>query len=293
MAKHKSHQALYEILAKQRGREEGAPVGGMKPAPVVRQTPVKEAAQPSPRAAEAPRREGAVMPVVRPAAGKAPVVIAGAGLTYGHLALIGLAIAALCVFFYLLGGWLHGEALPVTEKHPTMGEIQGGPVARGLIAPGVERPAPGGAPGGIERPGRTKGGPAPVGPKKAGPPEKAAGKGAEPAPGPAGKPGEGEKPGGAQKAPLPTGPRYRVRIQTFDIGQPSAVDQLRDFLQQNGIETEDVPGRGAHVLYSLEQFADKKKSDDLAARIRKQLEAFEKLTHRRASKDAYSELIKE
>jgi len=291
MAKHKAHRALFEILAKQHGRDEGAPVGGVKATPV-------------PRVPEPPRREAPGPAMVRPVPLRAPVVVAGAGLTYGHLVLIGLAAAALCLFFYLLGGWLRGEpGLPVTQKHPTMDEIRGGPVARDLIVPGVERPSPAGSgqqPGGA--PAGTKAGPTP-GRRKLVPPDKAGaepgaterlgGTAVGPTPGGAERAGGAEKAGGAQKAPAPTGPRYRVRIATYDIGQPSAVDPLRGFLQQAGIETEDVPGRGVHVLYSLEQFTDKKKSDELGAKIRKQLEAFEKQARQRTSKDAYSEQIKE
>jgi hypothetical protein len=314
MAKHKSQ--LYEILAKQRGREEVPPVSGVKPAPIIRQTPVVAAArpQPAPKAAETPRREVPTGPVLRPAPSKAPVVIGGVGLTYVHLVWIGLVIAGLCVFFYLLGNWIRGNGLPPTVKHPTMDEIKGGPVQPNLIVPGVERPAPRGivgqqsggpgpgekaggpTPGGIERPGGGKPGPVPGG-KKIVPPEKAGGPGVEPLPWPPEKAGGpvkgGAEKGGPEKATVPTGPRYRVRIQTFDIGQPSAVDQLRDFLQKDGIETEDVPGRGVHILFSQEQFADKKKCDELAAKTRKALEAFEKQTRRRTSKDAYSELVKE
>jgi hypothetical protein len=304
MAKHKSQ--LYEILAKQRGREEGPPASGVKPGPIIRQTPIVAAArpQPAPKAAETPRREAPTGPVVRAVPSKAPVVIGGVGLTYAHLVWIGLVIAGLCVFFYLLGNWIRGDGLPPTVKHPTMDEIKAGPVQPNLIVPGVERPTPrgivgqqSGGPGpgektgGIERPGGGKPGPVPGG-KKIVPPEKAGGPGVEPMPWPPEKAGGAEK-GGPEKAPVPAVPRYRVRIATFDIGQPSAVDQLRDFLQKDGIETEDVPGRGVHILFSQEQFADKKKCDDLAAKIKKALEAFEKQTHRRTSKDAYSELVKE
>jgi hypothetical protein len=314
MVKHKSQRALYEILTKER-QEGGPPVGGAKPVPIIRRPVVAEPAAPVPPAPPSVPRE-APGPVVRMVPERAPVVIAGAPLTYFHLAIAALVVVGLCVLFYFLGGLFKGESgLPVTEKHPTIPEIQRGPPRPGLIVPGIERPGPGGIlgqqpggkqagplpggaerpggivgrplPGGAEKPGGVKAGPTPGGTKKPGGIERLPGPGPEPAPGGA------EKPGGTEKTTTHTAPRYRIRIATFDIGQPNAVDNLRDFLQKNGIETEDVPARGAHILYSLEKFTDKKQADELLAGVKKQLEAFEKQTHRRTSKDAYVEQVKE
>jgi hypothetical protein len=319
MAKHKSQRALYEILVKQ--RREGGPLDqAAKPAPIVRRPPVAETPAATPPVPII-RRE-APPTIMRPATPQAPAVIAGAPLTYFHLALAAIAVVGLCVLFYFLGGLFKGESgLPVTQKEPTMAKTREGQVTPGLIVPGIERPGPSGivgqqpggrqpgpAPGGAERPGGILGRPAPGGAEtpsglKPGPTPGGAKKpvgagktsGPEPTPGEPETPGPlvGPTPGGEEKATLPPGPRYRIRIATFDIGQPNAVDRLRDFFQKDGIETEDVPGRGAHILYSLEKFADRKKADELLAKIKKELEAFEKQTHRRTSKDAYVEQVKE
>jgi hypothetical protein len=259
-------------------------------------------------------------PLVRTASRRAPIIIAGAALSYAHVAVAGLIIVGLCVLFYLLGLYIRGgEGLPATPVHPTMSEIRQQPPTPGLVVPPIERPAPpsilgqqpgGAGPGPAEKPGGPKPGPLPGVSRKPGPAERpglpggsvekptASPFGPMPPVGPAERPGGIEKPTGPQKPvapepPPPAGPRWRVRIATFDIGQPSAVDELRDFLQQDGVETEDLPGRGVHVLYSKDQFADKKKAEEFAAKINKQMETFQKKTRHKTSRDARPELVKE
>jgi hypothetical protein len=77
---------------------------------------------------------------------------------------------------------------------------------------------------------------------------------------------------------------------TFE--QPSAVDQLRGYLSQQGIETELKLNGRLYVLFSQEQFADRAKSDLLAKKVNSALVEFGKLTRQRTSHDAITEQVK-
>ena len=259
MAKHKAQRALFELLAKERGQAKAKPDAGRATRPVgggKTQTP------PQP-AVEAPRREEPVPITRRPkptiVTRKAAIIVGGVRLTWPYLAVAGIVLLCLCYLFYALGARSGGNGLPVTEKHPTMNEIQATGPAPGLVEPGAKPPKLG----------------AKVPPKPAPP---------KPQPG-----DEGTQP---PTPPAPAGPHYRVRIARLNVSKPDAVDDLRAFLATSGIQTDLVTRSGFHILYSRRHFTDKTASDVLALQINKSLEAFEKETRRPTSKDAYTVQMK-
>jgi hypothetical protein len=212
---------------------------------------------------------------------------------FSYLLLGALAVACLVALAFAIGMRYGPERLPATEKHPTFNEIHSGGVAPGLVAPGPSQPAPAGGPAPSPRPGGTAPAPRPGGVAPApGPAAKS--------PAPAPRPASGAPPGGAAETPrpagpekpvvteTPTGPQFRVRIARLGVSQPDAIDKMRTFLSQKGIETELDTRAGYYVLYSRDRFPDKRKSDECAAQINKQLDAFEKATRIPTSKDAYS-----
>lgn len=278
MAKHKSQQALFDLLRKD------LPQGQAPAAPVIRRTAATApAAVAPPRPAERPRPEPLVRSALAPsaappsAASHAPLLLRQVSVPVSHLLLAVIAVACLVAIAFVIGTRYGPERLPATEKRPTFGEIQTGGVAPGLVAPGPAQPA---APAGVG-------------------PQHPSGKAPRPAPapGPAPKPGPAAKPGGTPvgptrpvvtETPAPAGPQYRVRIARLAVSQPDAIDKMRAFLSQKGIETELDTRGGYYVLYGSDRFSDKRKSDDLAAEINKQLEAFEKSTRIPTSRDAYT-----
>ena len=279
MAKHKSQQALFDLLRKD------LPPGQAPAAPLIRRTAAAApvAAAP-PRPAERPRPEPLVRSALAPsAAPRAPLLAQQVSVPVLHLLLAVIAVACLVAIAFVVGTRYGPERLPATERRPTFGEIQTGGTAPGLVAPGPAQPA---APAGIG-------------------PQPPSGKAPRPAPapappvkgGPAPRPAPVERPGGTAvgpgrpvmtETPAPAGPQYRVRIARLAVSQPDAIDKMRAFLSQKGIETELDSRGGFYILYSSDRFPDKKKSDALAAEINKQLEAFEKSAHIPTSKDAYS-----
>jgi len=279
MAKHKSQQALFDLLRKD------LPPGQAPAAPLIRRTAAAApvAAAP-PRPAERPRPEPLVRSALAPsAAPRAPLLAQQVSVPVLHLLLAVIAVACLVAIAFVVGTRYGPERLPATERRPTFGEIQTGGTAPGLVAPGPAQPA---APAGIG-------------------PQPPSGKAPRPAPapappvkgGPAPRPAPVERPGGTAvgpgrpvvtETPAPAGPQYRVRIARLAVSQPDAIDKMRAFLSQKGIETELDSRGGFYILYSSDRFPDKKKSDALAAEINKQLEAFEKSTRIPTSRDAYS-----
>jgi len=309
MAKHKSQRALFDLLAKERGGERAKGEAAVRPAPV---SPGGSFAGPVVRTAGAPQAEVPV-PVARPpAAAPRTGGIADLRLSVNvyHLAVAVVAVLCLCVFFYCLGRSQAGPALPSPPKEPTFSDVRQSAVAPDLVRPDGRRSASGGAgaspPG--PSPGAASGGPAPSPPRPAGPapPPRPAGGPSAGAPSgvprtggdaPAGRPAAGgpavpdarTPTPAAPKAPAaPTGPLYRVRIARLSVSQPDVVDRLRGYLVQQGIETDLETRGGFHVLYSRQEFPDRKKSDDLAERVNGRLEEFEKQTRTPTSKDAYS-----
>ena len=292
MAKHKAQRALFDLLRGE-SSEQPAQAAAPKAAPVIRRTPApgETAAPAAPiskafavSAAEAARREAVAAKSPPPVAAKAPPPVAAkpaapaparpqaprpvgrVSVTYNQLVLAGVAAICLCAIAFAIGlrAGSSPEALPRTEKHPTFGEVQGSGVTPGLVPqrpPGRE----------ITRP------PAPVAPAGA---------------------GEAARPGGAKRpvaieTPSPaSATEFRVRIARLSVSQPDAIDKLRTFLSQKGVETDLETRGGFYMLYSRERFPDKKKSDELAAQIKKQLEAFEKQTKIPTATDAYSVEVK-
>ncbi|MBM4017384.1 MAG: hypothetical protein FJ288_03505 [Planctomycetes bacterium] len=285
MAKHKPHQVLFDVL---RREPAAAPGGAARPGPAVRRTPSAPAAQPAAaahpapaaRTPEKPRPEAAARSA-RPfsAAPPAPFLLRQVSVPFSHLLLGALTAACLIAIAFAVGTRYGPERLPATEKHPTFAEIQGKGATPGLVAPGPSQPVPGKV--GVERPSAPP----------AGPPSPAAP--GRPAPG---SPAETPRPAGAGRpalteTPAPGAPHYRVRIARLAVSQPEAIDKMRAFLSQKGVETELDTRSGYYVLYSRDRFADKRKSDDLAAEINRQLGEFEKSTRIPTSKDAYSILV--
>lgn len=266
MAKHKAQRALFELLAKERGQAKAKPDAGRATRPVAAG---KTQAPPQP-AVEAPRREEPMPITRRPkptiVTRKAAIIVGGVRLTWPYLAVAGVVLLCLCYMFYALGARSGGDGLPMTEKHPTMNEIQATGPAPGLVEPGAKPPKLG----------------AKVPPKPAPPKPKPGAESTQPPTPPIGK----------QPPPAPAGSQYRVRIARLDVSKPDAVDDLRAFLAKSGIQTDLVTRSGFHILYSRRHFTDKTASDVLALQINKSLEAFEKETRRPTSKDAYTVQMK-
>lgn len=266
MAKHKAQRALFELLAKERGQAKAKPDAGRAARPAAGG---KTHAPPQP-AVEAPRREEPVPITRRPTptivTRKAAIIVGGVRLTWPYLAVAGVVLLCLCYLFYALGTRSRGDGLPVTEKHPTMKQIQTSGPAPGLVGPAAKRPKLG---------AKVPPKPAPVKPKPR---------------------AEDTQPSTppivSQPPPAPAGPQYRVRIARLNVSKPDAVDDLRAFLATSGIQTDLVTRSGFHVLYSRRHFTDKTASDVLALQINKSLEAFEKETRRPTSKDAYTVQMK-
>jgi hypothetical protein len=210
------------------------------------------------------------------------------------LLIAAVAVACLAVIAFVVGQRYGSERLPDVPKEPTMSKIREGPVTPDLVAKGPVPAAPSPVSPAPSRPPSVRPGPRPgaTEPPKAAAPENAsapAGQpaGAEKAAGPAATRPGAERPV-ITETPMPGGPLWRVRIAQLAASQPDAVDKMRGFLLQKDVETELETVRGFYVLYSRERFPDKKKADDLAAQVNKQLDAFEKATKIPTSKTAYA-----
>jgi hypothetical protein len=282
MAKHKGQQALFDLLRKDRPEGQAA----AKPAPVIRRTPVASPAPiAAPRPAEAARPEPARVLARRPLAEpSAPLLQREMSVPVLWLLIGMVAVGCLVAIAFVVGQRYGGtERLPDVPKRPTMSELREGPVTPDLVAKGPTQPAPGSTAGspptGVRPAAPPKERPAPMAPT--GPKSTGADKA-----GPA-----AVKPGGAEKpvtTETPSGPLFRVRIAQLAVSQPDAIDKLRGFLLQNNIETDLERSKGFYVLNSHDKLPDKKAADELAAKINKQLEAFEKATKIPTSKTAYA-----
>jgi len=207
-----------------------------------------------------------------------------------------IAVACLLVIAFVVGQWYAPERLPAMPKGKSFAEIQAEGPKPGLVAHGPAQPSAGGvaterpsAPSGVRPAGPPPGRPSvtterPSTPAPAAPRLTVAEKHAAPA---AVRPGGTEKPV-TTETPAPSGPQWRVRIAQLAVSQPDAIDKMRGFLLQKDVETELETSRGFYVLYRRERLTDKKKVDELAARINQQLEAFEKATKIPTSKTAYA-----
>jgi hypothetical protein len=275
---------LFDLLRKDRSEGQA----GAKPAPVIRRTPAP-AAPPrpieAPRPVEAARPERArVSPKLYSGEFPAPFLLRQVSVPVSWLLIGVIAVGCLLVIAFVVGQGYGPERLPNVPKDPTMRKLLEGPVTPGLVPKGPS--LPGGVPAGAH-PGGAKDAPKaasaerPSAPPPAAPRPTVAEKAAPPA---AVRPGSAEKPAMTE---TPGAPQFRVRIAQLAVSQPDAIDKMRGFLLQKDIETDLETSRGFYVLYSRDRLADKKKADELAAKINKQLEAFEKTTKIPTSKTAY------
>ena len=290
MAKHKGQQALFDLLRKDRPEDQA----GSKPAPVIRRTPAPIAApNVAARPISAPRPEPArVAPKPYVGGFSEPLLLRQVSVPVSWLLIGAIAVGCLLVIAFIVGQRYGPERLPDVPKRPTMKEISEGPVTPDLVAKG---PAPGGVPAGVhsggatpsprpgagKEPSKTGAAERPPAPPPLAPRPIAAEKSAGPA---AARPGSAEKPAMTE---TPSGPQFRIRIAQVAVSQPDTIDKMRGFLLQKDIETELETSRGSYVLYSRDRLTDKKKADELAVKVNKQLEAFEKATKIPTSKTAY------
>ena len=285
MAKHKGQQALFDLLRKDRPEGQAS----AKPTPVIRRTLAASPAPISaPKPVEAPRPKPALaLAPRRLAEPSAPLLLREMSVPVSWLLIGVIGVGCLVAIAFVVGQRYGPERLPDVPKHPTFAEIQGEGVKPNLVTKSPTQPLPAGPPAGLRpaappssRPGAAtetpRPGAAPVPPRPTAT-QKPAGPSAV-------------RPGGAEKPAVtetPSGPQFRVRIAQLAVSQPDAIDKMRGFLLQKDIETDLETSRGFYVLYSREQLSDKKKADELAARVNKHLEAFEKATKIPTSKTAY------
>ncbi|MCX5655627.1 MAG: hypothetical protein NTY65_13395 [Planctomycetota bacterium] len=286
MTKHKGQQALFDLLRKDRPQTPAA----AKPVPVIRRTPTSAPAPApvaAPRPVEAPRPAAArVAPRPYSVGASEPFLMRQVTIPVSWLIIGVIAVACLLVIAFAVGQWYAPERLPNMPKGKSFAEIQTDGPKPGLVAQGPAQPA---APSGVRPASQPPGRPSvtterPSPPAPAAPRLTVAERPAAPA---AVRPGSAERPI-TTETPAPSGPQWRVRIAQLAVSQPDAIDKMRGFLLQKDVETELETSRGFYVLYSRERLTDKKKADELAARINKQLEAFEKATRIPTSKTAYA-----
>jgi hypothetical protein len=277
MAKHKGQQALFDLLRKD------CPEGqaSAKPTPVIRRTVAAATPAPisAPKPVEAPRPEPALaLAPRRLAEPPAPLLLREMSVPVSWLLIGVIGVGCLVVIAFVVGQRYGSERLPDVPKHPTFAEIQGEGVKPNLVAKSPTQPLPVGPPAGLRpaAPPSSRPGASSVPPRPA-----TAEKSVAPA---APRPGTAEKPAVTE---TPSGPQFRVRIAQLAVSQPDSIDKMRGFLLQKDIETDLETSRGFYVLYSRERLSDKKKADELAARINKHLDAFEKATKIPTSKTAY------
>ena len=159
MAKHKPQRALFEILAKEKAQRRAAepqagPVirrmGGAEGGPAAAQTAraqqagrlnVNGTAAQTARAAPFDKAQG--KQAGRPNVNGIPPRHGGVerwNAKYVWIGVAAVAVACLCLFFYALGMWLSGPALPSEPEQPTMEEVIGGPPEPGLVPPAPPAP---------------------------------------------------------------------------------------------------------------------------------------------------------
>ena len=293
MAKNKQHRALFEVLLKSHMQEPPKVTVQAKPqlgsTPAVPQAPAapKPAAAPAKPATEAARPPVPVVGPARPAPAAAPMgrsaeqVFASGRLvmTYYQLLACVVAVVVLCAAAFVLGMHFGGTSdlpLPRTPGSPTIKDVQHGAVTPGMIKPGPEDTAVGGAEHPDEGPlahlPSGKGEPTPVGvPPKA---EKAV----------PGKSGEAAAEDGGD----PNG-KLRLRLAQFKNTDSSKTDRLRDFLAQNGLETHLVTRGGYHFVYSQAKFVSETepKAKTYKDNVVRLLKEFKKQTGITVSTDAF------
>jgi hypothetical protein len=256
MAKSKQQRAFFEILAKERGLGAAKPAGPPKPAPVVQPAAGPRVVKPAPVPEPRPQ----------PAPGASPAGLLAGGrltLTYYQVAVAVMAAVLVCAIALVAGMYFGrgGEPpLPPTQPKPTMEEVRKGPVTGGLVKPGPDDTAVGGA----EHP-------------------------AEPAPAPSGGRAEEPRPPAGPPAPGEAAGRLRLRIARLETTRAAYTDRLRQYLAQNGVGTDLVARRGYQFLYGTARF--EKESDEKAVAYKKKvvalLKAFEQQTNWQTATDVY------
>jgi hypothetical protein len=268
---------------------EPPPPDAAKPSPVIRRVPTPSGTILPPAATGETPPAGA-RPMVYPTQAAAPASTGTGHLSVSHSQLVvaGIVVVCLCAISFFVGQRFGGPEIPLpknVEKKPTFPDIRSGPTAPNLVTPTPSRSAlsetvPGRA-GAVIRPGAPAGGGRVAVVEPSGGPVEAALEPTEAGqPSPAGRP--------AVVPAAPSGLPYRVRILQLSVSQSHAVDQLRDYLAQRGVETDLEARGGNYILFSRERFPDLRKSDEAVAQVRKWLGAFEKEFRIPTSKDAYS-----
>jgi hypothetical protein len=200
-------------------------------------------------------------------------------MTYYQLLACVIAVVVLCAVAFVLGMHFGGTSdlpLPRTPGVPTIKGVQQKAVTPGLVKPGPEDTAVGGA----EHPGEGplahlppgKGEPTPVGvPVKT---EKA----------PRGKAGDAAAEDGGD----PSG-KLRLRMAQFKNTDSTKTDRLRDFLGQNGVETELVTRGGYQFVYSQAKFVSdtEPKAKAFKDNVVRLLKEFKKQTGITVATDAF------
>jgi len=299
MAKNKQHRALFEVLLKSHVQEPPKVTVQAKPQlgtpPAAPPTPgAARPAAPSPKpVTEAARPSAPAVGPARPAAAAAPVgrsaeqIFASGRLvmTYYQLLACAVAVLVLCVVAFVLGMHFGGGPdlpLPRTPSSPTIPDVQKRAVTPGLVKPGPEDTAVGGA----EHPGEEplahlppgKGQPIPVGapekPEKAAPPAKVA-------------PGKAAG-AGTEEAGDPNG-KLRLRLAQLKNTDSTKTDRLREFLAENGVETHLVARGGFQFVYSQAKFASdtEPKAKAYKDNVVRLLKEFKKQTGITVSTDAF------
>ena len=293
MAKNKQHRALFEVLLKSHVQEPPKVTVQAKPplgpAPAAPPTPAAaRPAAPSPKpVTEAAKPPAPAVGPTRPAAAAAPMgrsaeqIFASGRLvmTYYQLLACGTAVLVLCVVAFVLGMHFGGGPdlpLPRTPSSPTIPDVQKKAVTPGLVKPGPEDTAVGGA----EHPGEEplahlpagKGQPIPVGApektEKGAPPEKVA--------------------SGKEEAGDPNG-KLRLRLAQLKNTDSTKTDRLREFLAENGVETHLVARGGFQFVYSQAKFASdtEPKAKAFKDNVVRLLKEFKKQTGITVSTDAF------
>jgi len=250
MAKGKSQRALFEILAKERAQARQQ--AEAKPGPIVRRYGGEEGGGRQPPVPARPA--GAV-------GGPSSAAPIRVSLTAYWIVVAAVAVACLCVLFYLWGTRSRREPVPPNvEPRPTMEEVGRGPTERGLVAPAPPAPAP--APG--EPGGEPEAAPAP-------------------APGPSEGAGVGEAAGPAEQG------KFRLRIARLEVSRSEYTDQLRTLLASRGVETDLATRGGYFILYGRERFVkmDDEKATAFEKKVVEALKEFEQKTGWPAATNPY------
>jgi len=257
MAKGKSQRALFEILAKERAQAQQQ--AEAKPGPIVRRYGSEEGGGRQPPVPARPA--GAVG---GPSAA-APIRVS---LTVYWIVVAVVAVACLCVLFYLWGARSRREPVPPNvEPRPTMEEVGRGPVNGGLVGRREEATRVGVGEGAAAEAGE--------------------GAAAEAGEGAAAEAGEGAGVGEAA-GPAEQG-KFRLRIARLEVARSEYTDQLRTLLASRGVETDLATRGGYFVLYSRERFAklDDEKATAFEKKVVEALKEFEQKTGWPAATNPY------